>query len=1173
MKRLTLFVMAVFYTALLFAQIPGTQHNVVLPHQQTNTKAQSKLGPVYVPGQGFLESIPNSVQQLDPNNRKYPVVRTGGASKSLVPSLQAINTPNGFYFNTVKDDRNLPLSPSGKLLNPDGLEVDFQLPNNPNDPGICATHIPVVDPEGAKVAANCPISVPCDLAANRDANIPLPADPIKFMQVRWLVVQNTTTGAGSNIDQARIDQLMAEVNADFAPFRIEFCADPATFVTDDAMYTLNVGSEDATLKTTYGTTPNNLINLYVVGNITNPSAGGYARFPYDPFGGLNIRGGVVLARGNLFVGTHTLSHELGHTFGLFHTFHGVDEVPACTNCYEGRDLVTGASSGADTEGDWCSDTNPHATNANVCGDAGTDACVPGLPWLNSPVDNHMSYSFCSSQFTPQQAGRMHCMIDTYLQNWVNFGNATCGAQPPVADFSGNPTFWQSPCNVTFTDLSVPASTITNWTWNFDVTGVGGVTPATFVGQTPPVVTYTTCDTTYTVSLTVTNPNGSDTETKVDYITVQCPAAACDTLDTQWETPTPNPTFSGFSATDFATGIPSATLNPTNIPISFFEEYITPSPGVTEVGAVRIALGNYFDSDSNTTFSVLLHNADATGFPIGAPLAGVVNINPGSDLGVPAGNIFDEFWIPFTKTVIDSPAFLVRVQIVPGNANDSLAIVSSSGGLNQGQGLGRNYVNSPSFGYLNYLADIGANFDLHLIPMLGPFEARTFITGLFQLPFCDTTLVLITDTVFTSECLTSMTVTSNAVGTLQDTNAFNLDSIFIFYTTPPPDTFTIETINQCGRTDSFSFSINYAFDTTPVPDFTVNIPNPVCAGTAIGFTATPVGMLDYTWDFGDGTVVSTGFIPNSSHTYAAPGLYYVNLTVTDPSGCTGEETKLDFIEIVDCSVNAPIAGFDIDPDSVCAGDLVTFTDTSLAVPDAATSWLWAFDDGTFSIAQNPTHTYNTPGNYNVTLIAGNSGGADTVTFPLVVLSLPCILPVGIELHANPVGNSVVLGWETPSDASQPRYTVERSLDGSNFSPIGNLNWNENTAPHLYSYIDRSPMVDRDLYYRITAVDQNGGEQFSNVVQVRLNADNDQWLNIYPNPLGEGQILQIDAFLLEKANLNINIFDALGRKVFETESLFEAGLGRLQLSTEQLPAGTYLVQVRNNNQIQVKKLLVE
>ena len=50
-------------------------------------------------------------------------------------------------------------------------------------------------------------------------------------------------------------------------------------------------------------------NIYVVNTISNPSAGGYAYFPYSGYGGTNYRGGVVMGRNNSSVGTHTLAHE------------------------------------------------------------------------------------------------------------------------------------------------------------------------------------------------------------------------------------------------------------------------------------------------------------------------------------------------------------------------------------------------------------------------------------------------------------------------------------------------------------------------------------------------------------------------------------------------------------------------------------------------------------------------------------------------------------------------------------------------------------------------------------------------------------------------------------------------------------------------------------------------
>ena len=79
---------------------------------------------------------------------------------------------------------------------------------------------------------------------------------------------------------------------------------------------------------------------------------------------------------------------------------------------------------------------------------------------------------------------------------------------PVAEFTANQTTGNAPLAVGFTDQSTgsPAS----WHWTF---GDG----ATSAGQNPSH-TYTNTGT-YTVSLEVTNPDGSNTRTKPDYITV------------------------------------------------------------------------------------------------------------------------------------------------------------------------------------------------------------------------------------------------------------------------------------------------------------------------------------------------------------------------------------------------------------------------------------------------------------------------------------------------------------------------------------------------------------------------------------------------------------------------------------------------------------------------------
>jgi len=82
---------------------------------------------------------------------------------------------------------------------------------------------------------------------------------------------------------------------------------------------------------------------------------------------------------------------------------------------------------------------------------------------------------------------------------------------PIAEFTASPTNGVEPLEVTFSDLST--GNITSWSWDFDNDG----TPDATV-QSPAPYTYASADT-YTVALTVTGPGGSDTNTKIGYITV------------------------------------------------------------------------------------------------------------------------------------------------------------------------------------------------------------------------------------------------------------------------------------------------------------------------------------------------------------------------------------------------------------------------------------------------------------------------------------------------------------------------------------------------------------------------------------------------------------------------------------------------------------------------------
>lgn len=97
----------------------------------------------------------------------------------------------------------------------------------------------------------------------------------------------------------------------------------------------------------------------------------------------------------------------------------------------------------------------------------------------------------------------------------NLNINSCSSPLPVANFSASPTSICVGDCINFTDMSTSSTVggITTWAWTF----TGAVTTSSSV-QNPTNICYSAAGT-YQVALTVTDANGSDTETKTGYVTV------------------------------------------------------------------------------------------------------------------------------------------------------------------------------------------------------------------------------------------------------------------------------------------------------------------------------------------------------------------------------------------------------------------------------------------------------------------------------------------------------------------------------------------------------------------------------------------------------------------------------------------------------------------------------
>ncbi|HSI89617.1 MAG TPA: M43 family zinc metalloprotease, partial [Adhaeribacter sp.] len=145
-----------------------------------------------------------------------------------------------------------------------------------------------------------------------------------------------------------------------------------------------------------------------------------------------------------------------------------------------------------------------------------------------------------------------------------------------------------------------------------------------------------------------------------------------------------------------------------------------------------------------------------------------------------------------------------------------------------------------------------------------------------------------------------------------------------------------------------------------------------------------------------------------------------------SGINGQVTGID----PSVTVGVPVPKPEVCPSArrICAGTTVTFNGSAFNAQ--ATSWNWIFPGGTpaTSTAQNPVVTYNTAGEYDVTLAVGNSAGSQTRTWSklikavpvngLITVSTPNYYVENFEEATFPVSSVPHRSWEMYSSSLSP-----------------------------------------------------------------------------------------------------------------------------------------------------------
>jgi PKD repeat protein len=510
---------------------------------------------------------------------------------------------------------------------------------------------------------------------------------------------------------------------------------------------------------------------------------------------------------------------------------------------------------------------------------------------------------------------------------------SAGTSAPVADFTSDRQVICAGQTVNFTDLS--AYVPTSWSWSFT-----GGTPATSTLQNPSIV-YNTPGT-YAVTLTATNVNGSDVETKTAYITVS-------TIQSL-------PVVEGFEAATFAptnwfinddngnglTWTRNGALGAwgTSTACAMFDNYNMDDAGARD----ELTTAKYDFSavtSATMTFDVAYARYNAT---YSDSLAVMVSTD--------CGLTFTQVWMKGGTTLATGPD--LTTLFTPTTAqwrNESIDLSAYAGQPD----VMIAFQNRARYGNALYLDNVNITAVMGSLPVADFTGSPTTVCAGSTVTFTNTS---------SGATSYSWTFSGGTPGTSTATNPT------VTYNTPGTYNVTLAATNASG-TDT---EIKTAYITVVAAPTTsvAGVDQTVCAGTTAtmaGNTPT-VGTGLWTKVSGPaGGTITTPGSPTTTITALVAGTYVYQWTITN-APCTASSDQMSII--VSGAPTTATAGID---QTVCAGTTVTMAGNT---PTTGTG-LWT------KISGPAGGTITTPGSPTTTITALVAG---TYVYQWTISNAPC-----------------------------------------------------------------------------------------------------------------------------------------------------------------------------------------
>jgi len=175
-----------------------------------------------------------------------------------------------------------------------------------------------------------------------------------------------------------------------------------------------------------------------------------------------------------------------------------------------------------------------------------------------------------------------------------------------------------------------------------------------------------------------------------------------------------------------------------------------------------------------------------------------------------------------------------------------------------------------------------------------------------------------------------------------------------------------------------------------------------------------------------------------------------------------------------------------------------------------------------------------------------------------------LPIDLTLFKGVYQNKEIkLSWQTASEINNNYFEILKSKDLNYFEKIGTVAGvgNSNNMNN-YEYFDNSPFNGNN-YYKLNQVDFDGQSSESNIVVVQVK--NNSNINIYSNN---------NSLFITNNNEKIDfveIADLTGKIIYSTKN--NSDENGLQVNLSNFAKGIYFAKVLSNNQVEVRKFIVQ